>query len=80
LNGEGFSTLIRQDGGAILSGKIDVEASDGSRAHLDVRDMAFLDDATGKGHKTFEEGGASVFLRLPEQFDGDGWARGNKGY
>ena len=60
-----------------VSGKIDVEASDGSRAHLDVGDMAFLEDTTGKGHKTFEEGAASVFLRVPELFDVNAWARGN---
>lgn len=43
-----------------VSGKIDVEASDGSKAHLDVGDMAFLEDTSGKGHRTFEEGAASV--------------------
>ena len=39
--------------------------------------MAFLEDTTGKGHKTFEEGAARVFPRVPEQFDVDAWARGN---
>lgn len=59
-----------------VSGKIDVEASDGSKAHLDVGDLFFLEDTTGKGHKTFEEGAASIFLRVPEDFNIETWARG----
>jgi hypothetical protein len=59
-----------------VSGKIDVEASDGTRAHLAVGDMAFLEDTTGKGHKTLEEGAGSVFLRVPDDFDVKVWARG----
>ncbi len=59
-----------------VSGKIDVEASDGTKAHLDVGDMAFLEDTTGKGHKTLEEGAGSVFLRVPDDFDVKAWARG----
>jgi len=59
-----------------VSGKIDVEASDGTKAHLEVGDMAFLEDTTGKGHKTLEEGAGSVFLRVPEGFDIKTWARG----
>ncbi len=59
-----------------VSGKIDVEASDGTKAHLDAGDMAFLEDTTGKGHKTFEEGASSVFLRVPDDFDIKTWARG----
>ena len=59
-----------------VSGKIDVEASDGTKAHLEVGDMAFLEDTTGKGHKTLEEGAGSVFLRVPEDFDVKAWARG----
>ncbi len=38
--------------------------------------MAFLEDTTGKGHKTLEEGAGSVFLRVPEDFDVKAWARG----
>ncbi len=59
-----------------VSGKIDVEASDGTKVHLDVGDMAFLEDTTGKGHKTWEEGASSVFLRVPDNFDIKAWARG----
>jgi len=59
-----------------VSGKIDVEASDGTKAHLDVGDMAFLEDTTGKGHKTLEEGAGSVFLRVPDNFDVKQWAKG----
>lgn len=60
-----------------VSGKIDVEASDGSKAHLETGDMFFLEDTTGKGHKTSEEGAASIFLRVPDDFDVEAWARGN---
>jgi hypothetical protein len=59
-----------------VSGKIDVEASDGTKAHLDVGDMAFLEDTPGKGHKPLEEGAGSVFLRVPDDFDVKAWARG----
>ena len=58
------------------SGAIDVEASDGTKAHLATGDMAFLEDTTGKGHKTIEEGASSVFLRVPADFDIKAWARG----
>jgi len=53
--------------------KIDVEASDGTKAHLDVGDTALLEDTIGKGHKTLAEGAGSVFLRVP---DVKTWARG----
>jgi hypothetical protein len=59
-----------------VSGKIDVEVSDGTKAHLEVGDMAFLEDTTGKGHKTLEEGAGSIFLRVPSDFDIKAWARG----
>ena len=83
-----FSGLPAPEGAALLhlaparqfaitvSGKIDVEASDGTKAHLEIGDMAFLEDTTGKGHKTLEEGAGSVFLRVPEGFDVKAWARG----
>jgi hypothetical protein len=58
-------------------GQIDVEASDGTRAHLRTGDMCFIEDVTGKGHRTFEEGSQSVFLRVPENFDVKKWAAGN---
>jgi len=57
-------------------GEIDVEASDGTRAHLRTGDMSFIEDVTGKGHRTFEEGSQSVFLRVPEDFDVKKWAAG----
>ncbi len=59
-----------------VSGKLDVIASDGTKAHLDTGDMAFLEDTAGKGHQTFEEGAGSVFLRVPDGFDIKAWARG----
>ncbi len=59
-----------------VSGKIDVEASDGSKAHLEVGDMSFLEDTTGKGHKTLESGAGSLFIRVPDNFDVKAWARG----
>lgn len=83
-----FSGLPAPEGAALLhhaparqfavtvSGQIDVEASDGTKAHLNVGDMAFLEDTTGKGHKTLEEGAGSVFLRVPDNFDIKAWAKG----
>jgi len=50
---------------------------DGTRAHLRTGDMSFIEDVTGKGHRTFEEGSQSVFLRVPENFDVKKWAAGN---
>jgi len=59
-------------------GQIDVEASDGTRAHLRTGDMSFIEDVTGKGHRTFETGSQSVFLRVPEGFDVKKWAAGQQ--
>ncbi len=59
-------------------GEIDVEASDGTRAHLRTGDMSFIEDVTGKGHRTFETGSQSVFLRVPEGFDVKKWAAGQQ--
>jgi len=83
-----FSGLPAGEGAALLhhaparqfavtvSGKIDVEASDGTKAHLEPGDISFLEDTTGKGHKTLEEGASSIFLRVPDNFDIKAWARG----
>ncbi len=57
-------------------GQIDVETSDGSKAHLRTGDMSFVEDVTGKGHRTIEKGSQSVFLRVPEGFDVKKWAAG----
>lgn len=57
-------------------GQIDVETSDGTKAHLRTGDMSFVEDVTGKGHKTIEKGSQSVFLRVPEGFDVKKWAVG----
>ena len=59
-------------------GHIDVETSDGTRAHLRTGDMSFIEDVTGKGHRTFETGSQSVFLRVPEAFDVKKWAAGQQ--
>jgi hypothetical protein len=59
-------------------GQIEVEASDGTRAHLRTGDMSFIEDVTGKGHRTFETGSQSVFLRVPEGFDVKKWAAGQQ--
>ena len=59
-----------------VAGGIDVEVSDGGKAHLNVGDMAFLEDLTGKGHITYEQGGQSVYLRVPDSFDVKVWAKG----
>jgi len=58
-------------------GQIDVETSDGSKAHLRTGDMSFVEDVTGKGHRTIEQGSQSVFVRVPEGFDVKKWAAGN---
>jgi hypothetical protein len=59
-------------------GQIDVEASDGTRAHLRTGDMSFIEDVTGKGHRTFETGSQSVFLRVPDGFEVKKWAAGQQ--
>jgi hypothetical protein len=58
-----------------VTGKIEVEAADGTKAHVGPGDIAFLDDTTGKGHKALVEG-ASISLRVPDNFDVKAWARG----
>ena len=59
-------------------GSLNVEAGDGTKAHLETGDMAFLEDLAGKGHRTFEEGASSVFIRVPDGFDVKAWAAGTK--
>ena len=59
-------------------GEIDVEASNGTRAHLRTGDMSFIEDVAGKGHRTFETGSQSVFLQVPEGFDVRKWAAGQQ--
>ena len=60
-----------------VSGTIDLQASDGSKAHLAAGDIAYLDDTTGKGHTAKVEGG-SISMRVEPGFDVKAWARGNK--
>ena len=69
------NTRVRQFAVTVY-GEIDVEASDGTRAHLRTGDMSFIEDVTGKGHRTFETGSQSVFLQVPEGFDVKKWAAG----
>lgn len=69
------NTRVRQFAITVY-GEIDVEASDGTRAHLRTGDMSFIEDVTGKGHRTFETGSQSVFLQVPEGFDVKKWAAG----
>ena len=71
------NTSVRQFAITVF-GQIDVEASDGTRAHLRTGDMSFVEDVTGKGHRTFETGSQSVFLRMPEGFDVKQWAAGQQ--
>jgi hypothetical protein len=71
------NTRVRQFAVTVY-GEIDVEASDGTRAHLRTGDMSFIEDVTGKGHRTFETGSQSVFLQVPEGFDVKKWAAGQQ--
>jgi hypothetical protein len=71
------NTRVRQFAVTVY-GEIDVEASDGTRAHLRTGDMSFIEDVTGKGHRTFETGSRSVFLQVPEGFDVKKWAAGQQ--
>jgi len=50
-------------------GQIDVETGDGTKAHLRTGDISFLEDLTGKGHRTIEKGFHRVFVRVPDGFD-----------
>ena len=68
-----FSGVVTAPGGP-RGGEIDVEASDGTRAHLRTGDMSVIEDVTGTGHRTFETGSQSVFLQVPEGFDVKKWA------
>ena len=47
-----------------------------AKAHLRTGDMSFVEDVTGKGHRTLEKGAQSVFVRVPEGFDVKKWAAG----
>ena len=58
-----------------ISGKIDLQASDGSKAHLEAGDIAYLDDTTGKGH-TAKGDGSSISLAVEPGFDVKAWASG----
>lgn len=58
-----------------ISGTIDLEAADGTKIHMGPGDIAFLDDTSGKGHKALVKG-ASVSMRVPDNFDVKAWARG----
>jgi hypothetical protein len=58
-----------------VTGTIDVEAADGTKARIGPGDIAFLDDTTGKGHKAVVEG-SSISLRVADNFDVRAWARG----
>jgi hypothetical protein len=43
-------------------------------AHLRTGDISFVEDVTGKGHRTIEKGSQSVFVRVPEGFAVKKWA------
>jgi hypothetical protein len=43
---------------------------------LRTGDISFVEDVTGKGHRTIEKGSQSVFVRVPEGFDVKKWAAG----
>ena len=71
------NTRVRQFAITVF-GQIDVETSDGTKAHLRTGDMSMIEDVTGKGHKTFETGSQSVFLEVREGFDVKKWAAGQQ--
>ena len=79
-NGNGvpaFHRAPRRQFAITVFGEVDLEAPDGSKAHLKVGDMSFIEDTLGKGHKTTAgEGASSLFISVPDDFDVEAWAHG----
>jgi len=60
-----------------VAGHIRAELSDGSHQAIGPGDLVFLEDLHGKGHVTrLLTTCASLFLRMPDDFDFLAWARG----
>jgi len=61
----------------VLTGRLEVETTDGQMRRWGPGDMFMADDPQGKGHRTrVIEGPAKlVFLRLGDEFDPMEWAR-----
>ena len=60
-----------------VAGTIRAELSDGSQQAIGPGDLVFLEDLHGKGHVTrLLTTCASLFLRMPDDFDFPAWARG----
>ena len=76
VGGEKLHNTSARQFAITVHGEIDVETSDGTKAHLRTGDMSFVEDVTGKGHRTMEKGSQSVFLRVPDGFDVKKWAAG----
>ncbi len=60
-----------------LAGRIEAETSDGERHAIGPGDLVYLEDFTGRGHLTrLLTPGASLYLRMADDFDLLAWARG----
>lgn len=68
-----FHNAPRRQFVVTLSGKVEVEVGDGSKAQLSGGDILLADDLSGHGHITRDLEGPrrSLFIPLPEDFDVD---------
>jgi len=60
-----------------IIGDLRVTSSDGKQHHIGPGDLVFLEDTTGKGHVTERLNAVvTLFIHLPEDFDGVAWSKG----
>jgi hypothetical protein len=53
----------------VLSGGFDIEAEDGSTAHIGPGEILLAEDSMGRGHLTRTWRGARLYLPLPDEVD-----------
>ena len=68
-----FHNAPRRQFVVTLSGLVEIEVGDGSKAQLRGGDILLADDVTGRGHITRDLEGPrrSLFIPLPDDFDVD---------
>jgi hypothetical protein len=59
-----------------IVGELEVEVSGGVRRRVRTGELVFLEDTTGKGHKTWlGENTTNLFVHVADDFDFAAWAR-----
>lgn len=73
-----FHNAPRRQFVVTMTGKVEVEATDGTKRQLGPGGILLADDTTGRGHITREVEGprTSLFLPLPDDFDPAPWRTG----